>query len=412
MRLKALILFSLVGFTLSAQNPQTDPQPLSYVVSGTVIDAENGHPLQYVNVTIPGTKYATVSNAEGNFTIKSSQEPKSVTLSLLGYQTSRIGLGQGEPVGLTIKMRRHNLTLDESVVVYGDPYVILGEAMDRIRQNYPNDPELFDCFYRETIQKKNRYIYISEAVGRMFKNSYPGTTIGDRITVDKSRILESQSKRDTLSIKVAGGPSQAVLLDIVKNGELLDNEALSYYNLEMAPPEAIDDRIQFVIRLIPSLESEFALQKGLIYIDRETLAFTRFDLTVDMSDKAKVTQMMLVKKPAGLRFTPQELSVQYNYALEDGKARVRYVRTTMRFKCDWKKRFFRNEYSAVTELVTTDRRSGENRQISRKEAFREREILSDKAALDYDPDFWKDYNIIEPTERLDKAIGRIRRINQ
>ena len=62
----------------------------------------------------------------------------------------------------------------------------------------------------------------------------------------------------------------------------------------------------------------------------------------------------------------------------------------------------------VTELVITDVREPAV-PIPRAEAFRTVDILSDKAAEFQDPDFWKDYNIIEPTESLENAIGRLRK---
>ena len=128
--------------------------------------------------------------------------------------------------------------------------------------------------------------------------------------------------------------------------------------------------------------------------------------------KAKATQMMLIKKPSGLRFTPLALNLRYDYELENGVSRVRYVRTEMKFKCDWKKRLFRTDYTAVSELVTTDRHSAEELTVPKKGAFRSRDILADKAAPDYDPDFWKEYNIIAPTESLDKAMGRLKKTEE
>ena len=119
--------------------------------------------------------------------------------------------------------------------------------------------------------------------------------------------------------------------------------------------------------------------------------------------------IILVSKPAGLRFTPTEVSLRYDYSTSEGVTRVSYVRTSMRFKCDWKKKLLRTDFTAISELVTTDRKPGDVDMIPRKESFSNRDALSDKAAIDFDPEFWKDYNIIEPTESLDRAIGRIKR---
>lgn len=47
--------------------------------------------------------------------------------------------------------------------------------------------------------------------------------------------------------------------------------------------------------------------------------------------------------------------------------------------------------------------------ISRKDAFGKRDIFSDMVENFNDSDFWKDYNIIEPTESLEKAVVKLRR---
>ena len=118
--------------------------------------------------------------------------------------------------------------------------------------------------------------------------------------------------------------------------------------------------------------------------------------------------MMLVSKPFTLRFVPQECSVVLNYRLENGKTRLEYFRSTMRFACDWRKRLFRTHYTAVNELVVTDVRP-EATPIRRQERFRSNDFLPDKVLQFYDPDFWADYNIIEPSESLEHAIRRLRK---
>ncbi|MBR4756131.1 MAG: carboxypeptidase-like regulatory domain-containing protein, partial [Bacteroidales bacterium] len=297
MRLKVLLLSLLVGFNLFAQ---TDPLTLNYAVSGTVTDSQDNHPLQFVVVTIPGLRIATVTNADGGFIIKSPTRPQALEFTLLGYRTTRVDIEPGEN-NVKVKMLRNDLTLNESVVISGDPYAIMEEAVRKIRDNYPSYPELYDCFYRETIQKRSRYVFISEAVSRLYKTSYKRETLdGDRVTVDKSRILMSPNSKDTLSVKVVGGPTQAVDLDFVKNNDLLSRSDLVNYVLKMESPEMIGDRYQFAIRVIPAKETPYPLYEGLVYIDRETFAFTRFDLHLDMSDADKVTRTILISKPAGL----------------------------------------------------------------------------------------------------------------
>ena len=119
---------------------------------------------------------------------------------------------------------------------------------------------------------------------------------------------------------------------------------------------------------------------------------------------------MLVSKPADIRFKPKEMTLLLNYKWEDGKSRLSYARTLFRFNCDARKRLFNTEFTAIAEMVVTNRHAGvEAVPIERKEAFRSSEILADKSQAFADPDFWKDYNIIEPTESLEHALGRLKK---
>ena len=399
-----LIVFLVSSTVLFAQ---VDSVRLGYSVQGTVVDAASGRPMESVHVSVPDRHYATVTNADGGFTIKSDQPVTEVVFSYMGYRTQSL-----RPTGqaLRVRMLSESLTLEEASIITGDPYEIVRAAIDKIPDRFSRQPELLECFYRETVRKRNRYIYVSEAVARMYKTGYDGTVYRDRTALEKSRVLLSQRKADTLSVKVQGGPTQAMTFDVVKNFEILfDKEEMALYEFEMGMPTYINDRLQFVIRFRPGYRQvDWALYNGTLYIDRELLSFTRIEMSLDMSDISKATRMMVIRKPLMLRLTPRELSVVINYRLQDGKSRLSYFRSTMRFNCDWRKRLFATSYAAVNELVVTDVREPAV-PIARADAFRTIDILSDKAAEFLDPDYWKDYNIIEPTESLENAIGRLRK---
>ena len=402
---RLLTLFCLLACTLAYG--QTDT--LRYVVRGSVRDASGGRPLAYVSVTIPGTNYATVTNSDGSFVIKSDTVPRVVTFSLLGYKVLTAPADRERT--MQISLTRGQFTLDPAQVISGDPLTILRDAIYKISENCPSEPELFECFYRETAQKRQRFIYVSEAVTKMYKTSFRNLFGRDRIAVEKSRLLTSPRRSDTLAVKVVGGPTQAIDLDLVKSRSIILNETdLEDYYLEMMDPVMIDDRRQFVIKLTPTLKSDYAQQNGVIYIDQETMAFTRIELSLDTSDPDKATRVMLVSKPADIRFRPKEMSLLLNYKREGDKTRLSYVRTVFRFNCDSRRRLFNTEFTAVAEMVVTNRFDrADVAPIERAESFRSSESLADKTREYADPDFWKDYNIIEPTESLEHALGRLKK---
>lgn len=404
---KYLVAIAFVLLPLLA-GAQTDT--LRFSAKGVVRDAATGQILQAVAVTVPGTSFATITNADGTFVIKSNGPIANVGFSLLGYKALVMPAPDSPSEVMRVRMTRDEFSINAASVLSGNPRELMRLAISRISDNCPAQAELFDCFYRETVQKRQRFIYVSEAVTKMYKSSYRDFLGIDRAAVVKSRLLTSPRKSDTLGVKVLGGPAMSVDLDLVKTrGAPFTESDLNLYSFTLLPPQLINGRMQLVIAMLPAVEVDDALQYGTVYIDRETLAFTRIELSLDMSDPVKAVDRMLVRRPVGLRFRPKEMSLTLNYSREDGKTRLSYLKTVFRFNCDWKKKLFATEFTAVAEMVVTKRHTGaEVVQIPRSEAFSHHHALADKTEYYSDPDFWKDYNIIEPTVGLEHAVARLK----
>ena len=85
---KLLIVILLLVSALSVA-AQTDTLRLGFSASGTVVDAYTGRPLESVHVSIPGRHQATVTNADGFFTLKSDRAIPVIEFSYLGFKTLR-----------------------------------------------------------------------------------------------------------------------------------------------------------------------------------------------------------------------------------------------------------------------------------------------------------------------------------
>lgn len=80
----------------------------------------------------------------------------------------------------------------------------------------------------------------------------------------------SQKRNDTLAVKLAGGPTLSVYVDIVKNQDaLLDMEGLDFYQFNMEEPVQLDNRLQYVISFRPKVILPYALYYGKLYVDYE-----------------------------------------------------------------------------------------------------------------------------------------------
>lgn len=395
MRRLWLIILSLVPLTVFAQQ---------VVVGGHVVDDKTGDALGQVSVS--AGRVSVVTNEDGDFSLKLDADPGTIVVSHLGYKTKRVKVKNGEE--LKIRLHPTTIQLREIVVLNEDARELVDIAISKIPDNYSKVPELLKGFYRETAMKRKHYIYVAEGVEDMYKTPYNRSIGRDRVAIVKGRRLLSQKQGDTLGVKVMGGPVQAVVMDLVKNRDfLLNKEDLDAYKFTLGVPEYINDRLQYVVQMEPQWSMPYALYHGKLYIDSERLAFTRIELNLDMADKDKATRTMLVKKPLGVKFKPRELSSVVDYRYEDGVTRISYLRNTFRFNCDWKKRLFATSFTATCEMVVTDSSSDDVQPIASRSSFDSRDAYYDKVEYFLDPDYWRSYNIIEPSESLDKAIRKL-----
>lgn len=402
----------LAVFLISSTLPVSAQDDSLISISGTVKDQKSKKKLEYVNISVQGTNIGTVSNSDGEFTLKVPTQYKSANLIFthLGYNNHLFPIGGKSIENETFMLTSDSQVLDEVVIRSGDPLVILKEAVRKIEQNYSNQPTVLSGFYRETIQKGKRYIDISEAVMNIYKTPYTQSTNNDGVQIYKGRRLLSPKPSDTLSVKLQGGPNLAIYGDIVKQPyPLLDEESLPLYRYKMEDPVTINERAHYAIHFTPQAIGEMPLYTGEIYVDQQTLTISRVDYSLSMDNRDKVTRLILKKKPPKLRFKPNEVSFVVVYKTLEGRTRINYIHNQIRFNCDWKRRLFSTSYTVISEMVVTDSKPMDVKKAPNKEFFKQNQTLSDKISNFSDQDFWKEYNIIEPTESLESAVVKLKK---
>ncbi len=412
--LTMLAAILLMPAPTAAVTPREEKTHLT--VNGVVKDRNSKKVIPYANINVVGSPHGTVSNDDGDFTLKIARSATgsdiSIEISHLGYYNSQIKVDSTSTTEkLTIWLSPAVNQLREVVITGYEPRRLVEEAVSKIVANYDANPRLLTGFYRETAQKKKRYINVSEAVVDLYKTSYrnPGVE-QDRVQLIKGRKLISTKVSDTLAVKLLGGPVSAVYLDVVKNPDLLlSPEMLDFYDFYFEEMTSIDRRLQYVVGFRPRRVLPYALYNGRFYIDRERLSFTRAEFSLDLSDLPKAIQSVLHRKPAGLRFRPTEVSYRVSYIDREGRSDLNYVYAHIAFKCDWKRKLFSTNYAIQSEMVVTDRQPAIDSRISWKDSFKPNEVLSDDVSSFYDEDFWGAYNIIEPSESLEHAVKRLKR---
>jgi len=141
----------------------------------------------------------------------------------------------------------------------------------------------------------------------------------------------------------------------------------------------------------------------------ESGAITEAEFAFNLEDKAAVTSIFVRKKPIGMEVTPDIASYRTKYREQDGKWYFSYSRAEVRFKVNWKRKLFNTFYTTMSEMAITDRTDQEVIKFAGKERVRYSDVFSEKVSDFTDPDFWGDYNIIEPDQSIESAIRRLSR---
>jgi hypothetical protein len=107
---------------------------------------------------------------------------------------------------------------------------------------------------------------------------------------------------------------------------------------------------------------------------------------------------------------PMEVSYRVDYREKDGKWYYGYSSVNMEFKVDWADKWFNSVYSTTAEMAITDWEKNLSGELPKnRERIKKSIILNDEATGFSDPDFWGEYNIIEPEKSIESAIRKIQR---
>lgn len=380
-----------------------------FTITGIAKDVNTHQKIVFASVSVPGTDIGTVTNSEGEFIlkVKKSLDAKFFEISHLGYVNKKFEIASSLGDDRVFYLEQHIFPLKELTVRPKEPRDIVQMALRNTKLNYSNKPNMMTGFYRESIKQGREYLSISEAVVDISKAPYTNMQ-NDQVKIFKGRKGTNVKKADTLMVKLVGGPSVALLLDIIKNNDLIISlDSLDNYNYEIESIVNINDKPNYVISFSPSVVKSYPLFYGKLYITQDNLAITMAEFSLDLSDAQKAARQFVRTKPAGLVFLPTATSYLVTYKQQGAKFYLNYVRIELKFKSDWKRKWFKNTYTIMSEIAITDRHEDNIVRFTNPEQFRSGMVLADRIQAFNDKGFWGDANIIEPEESIQNAIKKL-----
>jgi hypothetical protein len=131
---------------------------------------------------------------------------------------------------------------------------------------------------------------------------------------------------------------------------------------------------------------------------------------MNISDRQAASQMFVVKKPFNARIYPVEASYRMDYFEKDGKWYFGYSRIELGLRINWKRKLFNTTYHSTIEMAVTDWRNASAEDVSlRKDRLRSNVIINDEAKGFSEPEFWGEFNVIEPEKPIESAIKKIKK---
>lgn len=380
---------------------------------GRVMDSESKDRLEAVNLEVKQSNVGTVTNSEGEFILKVSDDENTgiVVVSLLGYQPKEVSLDGLTGKNPVIYLEPKATSLSEvNLVAFGNAEALVRRVFNDKYDNQLNDPVMMTAFYRETIRKRRRNVSLTEAVVNVYKQPYTAVR-RDVLELRRARKSTDYRRLDTVALKLQGGPFATVFLDVMKYPEFIfTSETIGEYRYEFKSPSTVNNRTVYVVSFTLDSRPDEPHYYGQLYIDTETLALVSADYKLNVGDKEAAGRMFVKKKPRDIFAYPLSATYKVDYRERDEKWHYGYSRADLTFRVEEKGKWFNTTYTLSSEMAVTDWESNPNNELPKaKDRIRPNVVITDQVSGFSDPDFWGPLNVIEPDKSIESAISKIQR---
>lgn len=379
--------------------------PALLSIEGQVFGGPSEESLPFSTIWVPETWTGTVANGEGKFRLNIPEGIDSISVSFMGYRTRTLHVENLIGTWNAIHLTPLIIPIQEVVIRRTEPVSLIRQAVEKIPENYFRVPVIETAFYREHIQRNERYVNVSEAVLNIYK---PGVNMAgtNQVRVLKGRRNLDLRKTDTVLVKLQAGLQTSFLLDFARNlPEFLDPEYFDDFQYHMSDIITVQEKPAYVIDFKEKPRSPYPHYLGRLYIDLETLAFRGVEFEINPETISKSAANMVVRKPRNLNVKPISASYQAMYKTDGDRFYLSLVRADTRFRIRERRKLFGAEYRTVSEMAITGL---ETRDVDR---FRPRETASITDVFadligGAGQDYWEQHNILIPEVSIEDAIRR------
>lgn len=397
----------------------------SRTIEGVVFDSKKKEPLAFATIGVKGTVIGTAANSEGRFilSIPLALEDSILFCSYMGYKNFEVrvrDVGDKENIGLKLD----TFTLDEVEIRPWQPWDYVWNAMQKIPENYPQNPYMTDGYYSEFITENDVFLKYTEGVIETFNPSYAsdvksqskvlkarrgedlGTLQFMKEKLDKKYEKEKRKaekkgeewdEEESIDEEIIsssfGGPEQILSADPLRDtASFLDINLKKKYKYFIDGYSRYHDEQVIIIGFESKGTYEHQKQNGKIYISLETDAIMSIEYNSKIVIPAVARPVVFIM---GYGITNPELQFTVHYKPINSKWFLNDISINGGTRLTKKKMFKKNDRSNFYLEMALVNNKFELNKVS--EIPEEERIDGDKPLeeqVDTDPAFWESYQVV------------------
>lgn len=382
-------------------------------IEGKIINSNSRTEIPQATITLLGTNLSTVSNEEGKFSLKipATDAGKQINIRALGFKEKTVLLPKNLNKSLRIALDYSTINLDPATLIaYTDARSLVDKVLNKRKDNYVGDKKLMTAFYRETIKNRNKNASLAEAVVAIYKQPYASNK-RDQIKMIKSRKDTDYTKLDTITLKLQGGPFSTLYVDVMKYPEyIFAPQNMDGYDFTFGNVTEINGENVLVVKFKQKDEVITPLYEGNLFIGASTLALIKAEYSLRLDNTREVSDMFVRRKPVDVNVKPRNISYEVNYREKNGKWIYGYSKADLSFEVKKRRKLFKSIYSLSCEMAVTDWEAAPaDGTWDGQGEINKYIIMADQNIGFGDPEFWGEYNVIEPEKSIESAIKKIQR---
>ncbi len=418
-------------------------------IYGKVTDKQSGKPISYATISIKNRAIGTVTNTEGSFVFHIPEKYKndSLAVSSIGYKTYTVKISDIANKKLDIQLEKKVYDLSEIKVKPKNALEIVKQAIAKIPENYPTKPINMDGFYREMTFENDTCVEMAEAACEFYYRPYDEEVDflkaielsfkkpenfkdyynsfldisfllnpDDRVNIIEAR-ASSLNHKQRFKIVPMGGPIGLITWDLSKlKLYMLTKKALKHNNRYKLESITTYNNRQVYVITYTKKKYRYSVKA---YIDINSLTFVAFEINLPENDFRTAdnwTSALYLKKKKKCKDIQRlhKKKIIVNYKEIKHKWYLSSIHYELIFDYIFSKYYRYKDvqnkisYQIQKELLINNIKTEHVHEITQDSSFVNSvyAVLCDYD-LEYNPNFWKNYNIIKNTPLQDSLIKQL-----